>query len=592
MKNKMKFNLYLIPLILMVFIAPLVVRLVFLEIHPDTYNFYNGNREMFDFYAYWKSRIIILTGIICAITLGIEHLSSNFSFIKKNKSYIFLGIFAFFTIVSAFLSPYRDIALNGYPERFEGLWVYLSYFTIFVYSINFIKSYKDLKTLILFTMGASVIMSIVAFTQFVGNNFLATDLGLNLIVPRELESLKQDISFSFGKGIAYGTLYNPNYLGSYASMLLPITLYPLISKCFSKAEKGLSILALMGCIFMLFSSNSRAGLIGVMISFLAGLIVFRKDFLRVNKKQVTYISLSLIVLIGAFTFFTQDVLKVQVNSLLSDISKIISQNNEFNLREEILLQDIIINNNEIRIETKENTLVIINQNGDIIIKNEDGDDLDLIAENNRFVFQDEKYSNIILERFHYEPASIEFLRYRQNGISLYIGIDNNEIVLMDNKLIPIDLNELYNTESWGFNGLEKIGSSRGYIWSRSFPILKDSVIIGSGPDTFAAVFPQNDLFAKLYAYNSTELLTDKPHNMYIGIGITIGLFGLTAFMCLIYISLRNSLKYKSNILLKLIGLAILGYLGSGIFNDSVVGVAQIFWILLAIPNIESLEGLN
>ena len=42
-------------------------------------------------------------------------------------------------------------------------------------------------------------------------------------------------------------------------------------------------------------------------------------------------------------------------------------------------------------------------------------------------------------------------------------------------------------------GKELIGSMRGYIWSRTIPILPHYLVLGAGPDCFLYEFPQDDV---------------------------------------------------------------------------------------------------
>ena len=140
----------------------------------------------------------------------------------------------------------------------------------------------------------------------------------------------------------------------------------------------------------------------------------------------------------------------------------------------------------------------------------------------------------------------------------------------------------------GFKGKERMGSARGYIWSRSLPLLKDTVFIGVGPDAFAFEFPQDDILGKWYAYNTPNMIVDKPHNLYLQIAINQGVIALIAFLVLVGTYVVQGIRLyglkKGYSTLEILGsavlLAIIGYLGAGIFNDSVVPVAPIFWILL------------
>jgi len=145
-------------------------------------------------------------------------------------------------------------------------------------------------------------------------------------------------------------------------------------------------------------------------------------------------------------------------------------------------------------------------------------------------------------------------------------------------------------EKWGFEGNEKLGSSRGYIWSRTIPLLKETIFVGFGPDTFAFEFPQHDIFGKFYAYDDMWHLVDKPHNLYLQIAVNTGVISLLVFLFMVVYYLQQSLRlYISrnfDDFLPQVGagifVAIVGYLGAGFFNDSVVSVAPVFWCLFGL----------
>lgn len=151
--------------------------------------------------------------------------------------------------------------------------------------------------------------------------------------------------------------------------------------------------------------------------------------------------------------------------------------------------------------------------------------------------------------------------------------------------------DLQTPKTFGFKGKEKLGSSRGYIWSRSLPLIKNTMILGTGPDTFVFDFPQGDLIGKYYAYDTPNIVVDKAHNLYLQIAINYGVIALVGFiaMLLIYIidsiklyALKNNFKDRNQALGAITCLGIMGYLFAGIFNDSVVGVAPIFWIIFGV----------
>jgi O-antigen ligase len=119
-------------------------------------------------------------------------------------------------------------------------------------------------------------------------------------------------------------------------------------------------------------------------------------------------------------------------------------------------------------------------------------------------------------------------------------------------------------------------------------MLKDTIIKGYGADTYALYFPQNDFAGKLAGLYATNIVVDKPHNMYLQMGVNTGVISLLAFIFLIMVYLVSSVRlyFKTypDTFTKLMGMCIfisvLGYCLAGIFNDSTVSVAPVFWTML------------
>ena len=119
-------------------------------------------------------------------------------------------------------------------------------------------------------------------------------------------------------------------------------------------------------------------------------------------------------------------------------------------------------------------------------------------------------------------------------------------------------------------------------------MIKDTLILGNGPDTFTVYFPQNDLVGKLKNFGKTTIIVDKPHNYYLQLAVDTGVLSLIAMLTLfgMYIisSLRLYIKNDSKDFTTQVGImifaAVCGYLIAAFFNDSVVSVAPVFWVLL------------
>jgi hypothetical protein len=144
-------------------------------------------------------------------------------------------------------------------------------------------------------------------------------------------------------------------------------------------------------------------------------------------------------------------------------------------------------------------------------------------------------------------------------------------------------------DKYGFEGRERLGSARGYIWSRTIPVALNKPLTGYGPDTFALVFPQNDYIGKYNAYNTNNMVVDKPHNLFLQIAINSGLITLSAYL-FFYVILGKRLigtwikqsRSFNTVYLSAFAISIFSYFIAGFFNDSVVHVSPVFWVFLGL----------
>ena len=147
--------------------------------------------------------------------------------------------------------------------------------------------------------------------------------------------------------------------------------------------------------------------------------------------------------------------------------------------------------------------------------------------------------------------SVNLILNQLELMAFLLNVDNQPIFMFalknDNSIHIINTNskkdvDIEFPETFGFKGKEKLGSMRGYIWSRSIPMLKNNLILGSGPDTFAFRFPQNDLIGLYYAYDTPNTIVDKPHNLYLQIALNDGVIALLAFLAIMIIYIVDSIK--------------------------------------------------
>lgn len=150
--------------------------------------------------------------------------------------------------------------------------------------------------------------------------------------------------------------------------------------------------------------------------------------------------------------------------------------------------------------------------------------------------------------------------------------------------------ELAEIPHANFHGIEYLGSGRLYIWSRILPMLKHDILKGSGPDTFAEVFPQNDYVGKMIYAESTGRIMERAHNDFLARWVQTGLLSLLALLVFYVLFFRKTIPYYRNCeftgVKNKLGfggfLGCVGYLVCCMFSDSTLYTTPAFYVFLGI----------
>ncbi len=585
--------IYMMPIILALALVPLLVGPYLDRIDPATAKYWVTS-EYVSFYDH-HSALAVIGILIFMIAVAFFNLKREY--LPRDKmSKIIISLLLFTMLLTAFSSIFalsKDLALWGAPDRYEGLWVQLTYFLITIYILVFLKN-TDLKAhinkAILFL---SAIISILGISQMQGNNLLFKEplnsfinifSNANVKVAQGLNDPSQMMSITFG---------NSNYVGSYVALVLPLLIAMVCDKKNNKTIKTLAALLSIITIIILFSSRSQAGLVGLAAAFILFVIV-NIGLLKRNKKKTLAITIGIFVLLLAGFFSLSEGNKWLIRNLGDDARAFFTINkkeSEYDSNYGLAMYSFEIDGYDMKIHTVDGVLKLhARGNGSIGFSDENSNPIlaTLSPETNSYTLA-EPFQNISYKYAEGDSDELEGIQLSYIG-SNFILLENNfkeGIFFVDDRFNRIDL---VHAPHWGFEGKEKLGSGRAYIWSRSIPILKNTLIKGYGPDNYILAFPQHDYWAKTYVYNNSQMITDKPHNMYLQWGINNGVLALISllavFVIYIFSSARELYRWKQSDPDRIfkIGIicAVVGYLIAGIFNDSVVSIAPIFWSLLGI----------
>lgn len=586
---------FFFPIAFILTIVPLIVRMAMTNADENTLNIF-GEKAKTEFFSQDKAFLLM---IFCIILITISIVFFKKIFKKKDKtvnSIIFAGsIFLVFTLLSAIFSNYKQVSFYGIYDRAEGFITIACYFILFVYSIYTFKTTNDYKYIITPIFILVAINSLVGLFQYVGQDLLKSKLGMAIAIPSEYQSSNQGIDLLYEKGKLYGTLFHYNYVGSFVAIVLPILFCLTLLEDEDILHKlSLGFFSLLS-IWLLFGSTSRAGIIGISVSALFAVIIFWKLIFKKWKTLLILLSSLIILSIGA-NFATKGSLFERIPGLITDTISVFKDTSDFDYKNYVPVKDVKHTDKDVEVILQNDTLKISYENNNYVFKNSKNEIINYtkgnVGGNKTFTTTDDSFKNI---SFKYG----KFLANSNRDDGLLLKIDDQPIFMFnlkpDNSIHLINLNSKKDIDiefppTIGFKGKEKLGSMRGYIWARSIPMLKDNLILGNGPDTFVFRFPQNDLIGLYYSYGSPNTIVDKPHNLYLQIALNDGIIALLAFLAIMVIYIIDSMKLyalkkdftKSQKLGAATCLGVIGYLFAGIFNDSVVSVAPVFWIVLGV----------
>lgn len=575
--NDQRSIMKLLPIVFVLAIIPLIVRGRTYNKNLSRFSWYSDNDMGGDLFLYYKSFFFVIITIVVACTL-VYLIINKKGEIKGAKIFIPLAGYALMAIASTILSQYRYFGVHGIADQFESLFVLLGYCLITYYAFLVVNTMTEIQFIMKWWVIGISAMCLIGLFQFLGKDIYLTKLGMGIIAP----GIK-DFTRTFEANHVYMSLYNPNYVGVFGMLVIPVIIALLIwSERWKHRIMYMCILA--GVFISLYGSRSKSSIIALAIVFLVAVVLSRKLLLRYIKVTIP------IIAVGIIAF-------AMVN-IKSDIS-LVNRVNRLAYSEKIVynLTEIRTNEDNVQFDYKGNTLVTYldmdNEDiGEIIVVDQSGETVKTHSE----IDEESEYSFMVVDDKRFAGITMELISFRE-AIGFSVSIEGKEWVFSNQtgKTGYYYLNymnkwdKIEKSESAIFTDYPTLASGRGYLWAKTLPVMKKNILLGSGADTFTVVFPQRDYVDNYNAGYGSNVMT-KPHNLYMQIGVQTGGISLVCFLvfCFWYIFSsfrlydRCSYRWSLEFLGAGIMLAVIGYMVMGLSNDSTITCAPIFWTLIGI----------
>ncbi|MCH5268891.1 MAG: O-antigen ligase family protein [Lachnospiraceae bacterium] len=576
---------YLMPLIVVLVFIPVLIYQINVPTGLTKYDWFVGTSTAMDFFLRAKSIWLYISFGFTIFIMLFMILSEE---IKPIWDAILIPLFVYgvLCLLSACFSIDRTYSFKGIYEQFESVWMLLGYVLLVYFAFYNFRSEAAVRRIMPWLVGG------IAFLTVLG---LCQAFGLDPVQYKPLQKifvtdkrLLGHLKLKFGEGRVYMSLYNPNYVGFYTVMMIPVLMALLLhtKKMIARVIYGLLIAGLLIC---LFASQSRAGIVALVVAVIILIIGLRSVLLK-----KWYVTAGLVLLAGVgFVVVNQ----MNNNILIQRLQGMFQSEKETYELESIVTGDdvaITLNGNEFHVEVQgegdETVFLLHDQDGAEILSTK-ADSGETIVNDERFPFRLE-----VINRSNFKGFGVTTtLNQNVDGVETPVEkqwVFTNQMISGDDtyyvKAGGASLFHMKKVEK-GLPYLENhysLANNRGYIWAKTWSVLKKYPLLGSGPDTFTIAFPNHDLVGLYNSGHDGELVT-KPHCMYLQIAAQTGIPALIAyitfFVWYIISGIRLYWKQDFSELLPKIGVAlmvsVIGYLIMGLTNDSCIAVSPIFFVL-------------
>lgn len=585
--------LRMLPVLLMVGAVPLLVRQTAYDTGLSEQPWFSDATVGYEFFLAPKALALTLLMIVMAVAVGVR--------IRKEKKKavfvkLFLPLIAYeaLAFLSACFSVNRSFSFGGGYEQFESIWVLLSYGMAVYYIFLYAQTELELLVVTDAICFGSTVIGLLGTLQGLGFDYMANGLVQKLVTTEDfLNSIGGKLTLQFeDTKHAYATLYNPNYLGVYGAFLLPfLAMLILFEKNMWRRIWHCVNFVLLAVAFLF--SQSRAGLIAVVVAICVALFMNLRGVLNWWYLIIPAVNFAVVLLLLVNAYRDNLLLERLQNVFQKDAATVLEYTmedgtvvRETGLTEMVTeTEGVVLTYNEMRFKV---SLYVEGNVYGIYATTEEGEQVPMTADETGSLF---RFENQTLEKVSVKPV------YIGENLGLCIIVEQKEWTFYydDEKGCYQYItrfgkpSDMMMGDSFGFENYQEIFTGRGYIWSRTLPILKRHIVLGSGPDTFLLEFPQKD-YLTMYQMGEENLILTRPHSMYLQIGVQTGVLSLLCLLTFygwyagstlrLYCFRQRKTQAEGFGIAAFVGS--IGYMISGITNDSMVVTSPVFWGMLGL----------
>ncbi|MBQ2753166.1 MAG: O-antigen ligase family protein [Firmicutes bacterium] len=566
----------LLPILFILTLFLFCVRGSIVETHLSEMFWFAGGEYAGDLYAYFRMMAFVIVTIVFGVYMLFGILMGEIK-INKNKVYIPMIIYSIFVVISFAASEYKDIALLGAIERYEGTIALLCYMAILFYTMHAVKDESAVKLAVKCFAIACAVLGLWGILQFFGMKLDSLPEWLYLSSKmREVANIEEKMVTSAVTLFFSNQNYSSFFLG------LPVCVFGMASVASEDNKNKILYAALTGVMmFCLWQAASLGGMVGIAVSAVVALAIAGVENIKKWKKSIGLIILAGIISIGASMPVIMKEIKSGADSTVGSIlgfEKVYAAEESKTLKF-VKIDHVITDGKDIVFSFAGNEVRIETENGGV--KSVTDSTGAKVTEDRRLLRVTESID---------EATGYNVINVRTYKCDWKFTVFNGEAFFFAPTGQGIKLDKV---ESIGFENNQRFATNRGYIWSRTLPLLKGTLLFGKGADTFAVFFPQDDYAGRYnigYFRDGSDIIIDKPHNMYLGAAVNTGVISMIALVAIYIIYIIESIKvyrkheytgFKDYIGMGIF-VAVCGFMVAGLVNDSTVQMMPVVYVLLGL----------
>lgn len=521
---------YLIPPIIAMGFIPLIVCYYQFDSMMEQFDWYpNSAAYQADVYLAVKSFAIIFIAAVMVIMLLYRHFGEYEELPWKKLFWLPVG-YGILVFLSGIVSKYRAFAFGNSANRFEGVFVVLSYLVIAYYTYSVVKTEDDfwyiLKGVSIFVL----IEYVICIFQGFGPDFMMSPIGKMMQLPPSRWGELDSVSKSLAPGYMYGTLYAQDFASVYFGLFFPIYLFATFA---AKGKQRIfwAIMVGLNCIILVI--EKRTGMDSLLVALLGGTVIVLWVLSWRNKKA--FIIYTALLCVGALVFFNSGKVQNKIKTFLNNGGSTTAEN--YSVKGVDTDDDEVVfhlsGDRELHLTyTTDGSAAEDGTLPTMTVHATDADGNELAQQladqaTQTYTVTDERYAGI-----QFALQSFNLTSYDDNGnadtsntktvyamnviidgrtwtfINTFPGKEDSYYYVNDvSKLVKIAKNDSESANIFP----NTLFTDRGGFWNRIIPMLKHTVVLGYGPSTFMCVFQDHTyIFRKYYG-----VYVAKAHSFYL-----------------------------------------------------------------------------